>query len=81
MSLEAFMILHPPETNSTLKSIPISAETYKMCSDFHSENITVFNSLLHGAEGLFLKDIFFQGEELFSVTPEFLDQDSLQVRD
>lgn len=52
-----------------------------MCSDFHSENITVFNSLLHGAEGLFLKDILFQGEELFSVTPEFLDQDSLQVRD
>lgn len=43
--------------------------------------MTGFNSLLHGTEGLFLKDIFFQGGELFSVTPEFLDQDALKAGD
>lgn len=52
-----------------------------MRSDFYSENTTIFSSLLHGTEGLFLKDIFIQGGELFSVTPEFLDQDLLQVGD
>jgi len=69
MPLEDFMLLLPSETNSTLKSIPIPAKTFKMCSDFYSENAMIFNSLLHGTEGLFLRDIFFQMRELFSGDP------------
>lgn len=52
-----------------------------MCSDFYSENTTLSSSLLHGTDSLFLKDVFFQGGELFIATPEFLDQDLLQVGD
>lgn len=48
-----------------------------MSSAYYSENTIVLNIFcmaLHGTEGLFLKYIFFQGEEFFLVTSDLLDQ-------
>lgn len=79
MPLEDFMPLLPTKANSTWKSIPISAEPYNMCSGFFYGSTAVFNRLFHDSEGLFLKGLFFQGDNYFLWPSEFLDEDSFQV--
>lgn len=79
MPLEDFMPLLPTKANSTWKSIPISAEPYNTCSGFFYGSTAVFNRLFRGSKGLFLKGLFFQGDNYFLWPSEFLDEDSFQV--